>query len=161
MQLSDAWEHQLAAGVKDLLVGGEIVAVGYKWPGRGGVMDCLVAGELEGVPVIVIGVAKLDAPYRVTDALTQLVGNATRWADLCFKSQHDGEDEEEVAEDGDPAQDAEDILKLRVREFARRKVMYALGGASPPKHALERIGQQMRVMGQSKWLKVAMHANGV
>eukprot|EP00798_Chlamydomonas_sp_ICE-L_P023205 gene23205-30420_t len=154
--MSNAWEHQMAAGIKDL-VGGEIVAVGYKWLGRSGDLDCLVAGELEGVPVIVIGEAKLNMPSKVNDALTQLASNATRWGDLCFKSRHEGEVEEE--EDGEPLvppQDAKDIRKLRVREFVERKVVYALGGACVPKHTLERIEQQMRVMGQSKWLKVVM-----
>eukprot|EP00798_Chlamydomonas_sp_ICE-L_P019528 gene19527-26204_t len=155
--MSNAWEHQMAAGIKDL-VGGEIVAVGYKWPGRSGDLDCLVVGELEGVPVIVIGEAKLNMPSKVNDALTQLASNATRWGDLCFKSRHEGEVEEEE-EDGEPLvppQDAKDIRKLRVREFVERKVVYALGGACVPKHTLERIDQQMRVMGQSKWLKVVM-----
>lgn len=153
--ISNAWEHQMAVGVKDL-VGGEIVAVSYKWHGHSGDLDCLVAGVLDGVPVIVIGEAKLNMPSKVSDALKQLASNATRWGDLCFKSHHEGEVEDEDGEPMVPPQDAKDIRKLRVCEFAERKVVYALGGACVPKHTLERIEQQMRVMGQNQWLKVIM-----
>jgi hypothetical protein len=147
--VANAWEHQMASGICDL-VGGEVVAVSYKWPGSSGDMDCLVAGELEGVPVIVIGEAKLNMPSKVNDALGQLANNATRWGELCFKSQLMGDDGEVTS------WDAKDIHKLRVREFADRRVVFALGGACIPPHTLRRVEQQMRVMGQSKWLKVVM-----
>eukprot|EP00798_Chlamydomonas_sp_ICE-L_P025249 gene25249-10897_t len=149
--ISNAWKHQMAVGIKDL-VGGEIVAVNYKW--LGGDHDCLVAGVLEGVPVIAIGEAKLNMPSKVNDALKQLASNATRWGDLCFKSQHDGELDDEDGQLMVSPHDAKDIRKLRVPEFAERKLVYALGRACIPKHTLERIEQQMRVMGQNKWLKV-------
>eukprot|EP00798_Chlamydomonas_sp_ICE-L_P008015 gene8015-1245_t len=144
--ISNAWEHQMAVGIKDL-VGGEIVAVNYEW--HGGDLDCLVAG----VPVILIGEAKLNMPSKVNDALKQLASNATRWGDLCFKSQHDGEVDDEDGQLMVSPHDAKDIRKLRVREFAERNLVYALGGACIPKHTLERIEQHMRVMGQNKWLK--------
>lgn len=121
-----------------------------------------MAGKLDGEPVIVIGEAKLNMPSKVNDALSQLANNASRWGELCYKSQCQGEDG--VGDDGEPmmvsSQDVDDIRKLRVAEFADHKVMYALGGACIPPHTLKRIQHHMRTFGQSRWLKVDM-AQGV
>eukprot|EP00195_Chlamydomonas_chlamydogama_P008643 CAMPEP_0202893504 /NCGR_PEP_ID=MMETSP1392-20130828/3074_1 /ASSEMBLY_ACC=CAM_ASM_000868 /TAXON_ID=225041 /ORGANISM="Chlamydomonas chlamydogama, Strain SAG 11-48b" /LENGTH=226 /DNA_ID=CAMNT_0049577861 /DNA_START=347 /DNA_END=1024 /DNA_ORIENTATION=- len=85
------WEHQMAEGVR-ARVGGEIVAVSHTWPGSSEDLDCLVAGTLEGQPVVVIGEAKVDMPSEVDEALRQLARNATRWSLLIGYSQQDAEE---------------------------------------------------------------------
>ena len=159
--VSNAWAQQMAAGLAAELEQGEIVAVNYKWrhkaDGTAGDMDCLVAGLWAGVPVVVIGEAKLNLVGKVDEALEQLEDNVTRWAGLRFKCGHPPTSEDDEEGLAVTEHDARDIKALKLQALAGRQLCLAVGGACIPPRIMKRIEEQMCVSHNGlMWFSVTM-----
>ena len=161
--VSVAWAQQMAAGLAAELEQGEIVAVNYQWRhsragGVAGGMGCLVTGLRAGVPVVVIGEASFDLVSNVDEALRQLEGNVTRWAELRWKcgllplTSEDEEEGETVTE-----HDVRDIKALRLAALGDRQLCLAVGGAYISPRTMERIECQMCIAHSGQvWFSVTL-----
>lgn len=163
--VSNAWEQQMAEGLAASVDGGKIITVNYKWRHgqhkKAGDLDCLVAGTVSGVPVVIIGEAQLNMVGKVSEALTQLDDNVRRWGELVWMSRLSPTDREQEGANV-TEHDLRDIKLLRVESLRGHQVRLAVGGASIPKWTMERIEQHMRTSHSgSYWYPVTMPEGAV
>lgn len=148
--LATSLEYELAEGIKKFLDDGHIIAVNRKFDGCPGDMDCVVAGMLDGEPVVIIGEAKTNMPQKHVEARKTLSANKHYWLELC------GWDGVLTEDCGFNKYHQKDYEALQIASHRETRVIYAVGGAVFP-HNLDKFFDKT-FKGQGTWLR--MHLNG-